>query len=50
MSLYFLNLTESKTGAIKFGSLAVSGNIQQVIWLYISSPLYKKWVLCLILL
>ncbi len=30
MSLNFLNLNESKTEAIVFGSLAVSGNIQQV--------------------
>ncbi len=31
MSLNFLNLNESKTEAIVFGSLAVSGNIQQVL-------------------
>ncbi len=31
MSLIFLNLNESKTEAIVFGSLAVSGNIQQVL-------------------
>ncbi len=31
MSLNFLNLNESKTVAIVFGSLAVSGNIQQVL-------------------
>ncbi len=30
MSLNFLNLNESKTEAIVFGFLAVSGNIQQV--------------------
>ncbi len=41
MSLNFLNLNESKTEAIVFGSLVVSGNIQQVlvIWLHMSSPL-----------
>ncbi len=48
MSLNVLNLNESKTEAIVFGSLAVSGNIQQVMG-DLSSPL-KNLVLCLILL
>ncbi len=52
MSLNFIYLNESKTEVIVFGSLAVSGNIQQVMGdLAAYQALCKnKWVLCLILL
>ncbi len=52
MSLNFLNLNESKTEVIVFGSLAVSGNIQQVLGdlaVYVK-PSVKKCGCCLILL